>query len=350
MNLDQIETPAALVDIDKVEQNISRLQSYLNSHNIANRPHIKTHKIPELAHMQMDAGAVGIACQKLGEAEVMSQAGLKDIFIPYNIMGATKLTRLQQLAQRVRLAVAADSDYTVAGYASIISTLSNELEVIVECDIGGSRCGAQTPQQAADLARTIHRTEGLRFGGLMTYPMNEQLGPFVAETKALLATDRIDVAKVSSGGTPKVWQTHTFPGITEHRAGTYIYGDRMQMQAGALTQEECAFRVATTVISRPTADRGIVDGGSKTFSSDITPALSGYGLIIEYPKAQMYAFNEEHGYVDFSACDQKPDIGERVHVIPNHCCVISNLFNEVIGVRGEQVEVVWPVAARGLLQ
>lgn len=350
MNLDQIETPAAVVDIDKVEQNINRLQTYLDSHGIANRPHIKTHKIPELAHMQVDAGAIGIACQKLGEAEIMAQAGLKDIFIPYNIMGETKLTRLKQLAKRVQLGVAADSAYTVQGYASIAPALNDELEVIVECDIGGARCGAQTPRQAADLARAIHRTDGLRFGGLMTYPMNEQLTPFVNETKSLLAQDGIDIPKISSGGTPKVWQTHTFPGITEHRAGTYIYGDRMQMQAGALSQDQCAFRVATTVISRPTADRGILDGGSKTFSSDITPTLTGYGLIVEYPQAQIYSFNEEHGYVDFSECDQKPDIGERVHVIPNHCCVISNLFNEVVGIRGDQVEVVWPVAARGLLQ
>lgn len=350
MELAQIETPAAVVDIDKVEQNINRLQHYLDGHGIANRPHIKTHKIPELAHMQMDAGAVGIACQKLGEAEVMAQAGLKDIFIPYNIMGSAKLERLKHLARRVKLGVAADSDYTVRGYGSIASALDHELEVIVECDIGGARCGAQTPQQAADLARAIHRAEGLTFGGLMTYPMNEQLAPFVAETKDLLAKDGIDIAKVSSGGTPKVWQTHTFAGITEHRAGTYIYGDRMQMQAGALTQDQCAFRVATTVISRPTADRGILDGGSKTFSSDITPTLTGYGLIVEYPQAKMYAFNEEHGYVDFSECKQKPDIGERVHVIPNHCCVISNLFNQVVGVRDNRVEVVWPVAARGLLQ
>jgi D-serine deaminase-like pyridoxal phosphate-dependent protein len=154
---------------------------------------------------------------------------------------------------------------------------------------------------------------------------------------------------VSGGGTPRIWETHTFPEVNEQRAGSYIYGDRALMRAGAVSQEHCALTVITTVVSRPTPERGILDGGSKTFSSDLF-GLDGYGLILEYPEAKIYALNEEHGYVDFSACGRKPDIGERVSVIPNHCCVVSNLFNEVIGVRHNRVEVVWPVAGRGALQ
>jgi D-serine deaminase-like pyridoxal phosphate-dependent protein len=146
-----------------------------------------------------------------------------------------------------------------------------------------------------------------------------------------------------------MWQAHTHPEVNEHRAGMYVYGDRNILRSGAMKLEECSLSVITTVVSRPTADRGILDGGSKTFSSDLL-GLEGHGLILEYPEARFYGLSEEHGHVDFSACQRKPDIGERVTVIPNHCCVVNNLFNQIVGVRHGTVEVTWPVAGRGALQ
>ena len=348
MDINQLDTPVALVELDKLESNITRLQKYLDEHGIANRPHIKTHKIPEIAHMQVNAGAVGITCQKIGEAEVMAQAGIKDIFLPYNIIGPAKLERLMALARRVRLSVTADSAFTVRGLSDAAGQAGVELPVFVEFDAGFKRCGVQMPQEAADLARLIARSPGLRFGGLMTYPNNDQTDPFIRATKDLLKGD-LEVPYVSGGGTPVMWQAHTHPEITEHRAGTYVYNDRKIVDSGAMTLEDCAFKVITTVVSRPTAERGILDGGTKTFSSD-TLGLEGYGLILEYPEAKIYGQSEEHGHVDFSNCARKPDIGERVTVIPNHCCVVSNLFNQIVGVRNDQVEVIWPVAARGALQ
>jgi D-serine deaminase-like pyridoxal phosphate-dependent protein len=145
-----------------------------------------------------------------------------------------------------------------------------------------------------------------------------------------------------------MWQAHTHPEITEYRAGMYIYGDRNTLKAGAVSLDDCAQKIITTVVSRPTAERGILDGGSKTFSSDLL-GLTGHGLILEYPDANIYTLSEEHGHVDFSQCAHKPAIGERVTVIPNHCCVVTNLFNQMVGVRGDKVEVVWDVAARGKL-
>jgi D-serine deaminase-like pyridoxal phosphate-dependent protein len=348
-NINQLETPVAIVDLDILEQNINRLQRYLDEHGIANRPHIKTHKIPEIAHMQLYAGAVGITCQKIGEAEVMVQAGIQDILITYNIIGQAKLERLMHLTRRATISVTADSEFTVRGLSAAAQQEGSELPVLVEFDTGLGRCGVQFPQEAADLARTIAHAAGLRFGGLMTYPNNDQTDPFAREVKALLKSDGLEVEQVSGGGTPDVWQAHTHPEITEHRAGMYIYGDRYTIKSGAITLENCSLKVITTVVSRPTTDRGILDGGSKTFSSDLL-GLEGHGLILEYPEAVIYGQSEEHGHVDFAKCPRKPEIGERVTVIPNHCCVVNNLFNQIVGVRQGNVEVIWPVAARGMVQ
>jgi len=346
MDISELETPVAVVDLDRLEANIARLQHYLEAHHIANRPHIKTHKIPEIADMQLRAGAIGITCQKLGEAEVMVQAGIQDIFIPYNILGSQKLERLIALARKAQLRVTADSEFTVKGLSEAAHRAGIELPVLVEFDTGSQRCGVQTPQQAADLARFVQRQPGLKFAGLMTYPVNDHTDPFVQQVEGLLAG--IPVSCVSGGGTSGLWRAHQHPVLTEYRAGMYIYGDRAMLKSGAVKLEDCALKVITTVVSRPTDDRGILDGGSKTFSSDLV-GLTGHGLILEYPEASLYALSEEHGHVDFSACPHKPAIGERVTVIPNHCCVVSNLFDQMVGLRGSIVETIWKVAARGKL-
>ena len=346
MIIADLDTPAVVVDLDRVEANIARLQRYLDEHGIANRPHVKTHKVPEFAKKQLAAGAVGIACQKVSEAEVMADAGLEDIFLPYNIMGATKLPRLMRLAARVRFSVTADSAFTVRGYAGAATEAGIELPVLVEFDSGLHRCGVQTPREAAELAQLIADSAGLRFGGLMTFPHDAESDVFVSATKALLKLSGLSVDCVSYGGTPAMWSAHERTEVTEYRAGTYIYGDRSIIKAGSMTLDQIALSVVTTVVSRPTADRGILDGGSKTFSSDLL-GLDGHGLILEYPEARFYDMSEEHGHVDFGPCARKPEIGERVTVIPNHTCPVSNLFDEVIGVRNGQVEQVFAVAARG---
>ena len=347
--IDQLETPVAIVDLDVLEANIARLQRFLDRHGIANRPHIKTHKIPQIAHMQIEAGAVGITCQKLSEAEVMADAGIGDIFIPYNIIGPRKLGRLVSLARRISIRVTADSAFTVQGLSAAARGARLELPVLVEFDSGLDRCGVRSPAEAADLARTIARLPGLRFAGLMTYPSSETVGPFVREVRRLLQPAGLDVECVSGGGSPAAWRAHHYPEVTEHRAGMYVYGDRYGIHHEVMALEECALKIIATVVSRPTGERGVLDAGSKTLSSDLM-GLEGHGLILEYPKAVIYQLSEEHGHVDFSACAQRPQIGERVSLIPNHGCAVGNLFNHMVGVRRGRVEVVWPVAARGALQ
>lgn len=345
MRIDELDTPVPVVDIERMEANIARLQAYLDEHKIANRPHIKTHKIPEIARMQLDAGAIGITCQKISEAEVMAEAGFDDIFIPYNIIGESKLRRLISLARRHTISVTADSAFTIRGLSRAAQEAGLTLTVLIEFDAGLERCGVRSPQEAAELARLITSLPNLHFGGLMTFPVNEHLDRFVQETRTLLKDDRIPIERVTGGGTPGMWKAHLHHELTEYRAGIYVYGDRLSLRAGAVTLETCALKVLATVVSRPTADRGVLDAGSKTLSSDLHD-LDGYGYISEYPEARIDKLSEEHGHVDFSACARKPEIGERVSIIPNHCCMVTSMFDQVIGVRDGNVAITWQVAAR----
>jgi D-serine deaminase-like pyridoxal phosphate-dependent protein len=349
MQISELDTPVVVIDLDRVEANIARVQGYLDQAKLANRPHVKTHKLPLLAHKQLAAGAAGITCQKIGEAEAMAQAGCNDIFLPYNLLGEAKLARLADLARYTTLSVTADSLTVIEGLARQFAHEPKPLSVLIECDTGGRRCGVQSPAEAADLARHVARAKGLHFGGLMTYPYGPESDPFLAETKALLATDGIPVERVSGGGSPRLWHAHEWKELTEYRAGTYIYGDRSMIRYGVLSQAECAMTIHATVVSRPTADRAILDTGSKALTSDLS-GLVGYGLIQEYPEAVIASLSEEHGHVDLSACNRRPVVGERVTIIPNHCCVISNLHNEIVAARGDRVEAILPVSSRGKLR
>jgi D-serine deaminase-like pyridoxal phosphate-dependent protein len=351
MHIDELETPVPVVDIDRMEANITRLQTYLDEHKIANRPHIKTHKIPAIARMQVEMGAIGITCQKVSEAEVMADAGFTDIFLPYNIVGESKLRRLMALARRVTLRVTADSAVTVRGLSKAAVEAGLTLPVLIECDTGAHRCGVQSPQEAAELARLIDKLPNLQFDGLMTYPTppGEHLDAFVRQTRSLIKEDGLTIERVSGGGTPCMWEVHTHPELTEHRAGIYVYGDRLTLRSGAVTLDTSALKIHATVVSRPTPDRGILDAGSKTLSSDLH-GLDGHGYICEYPEAKIYSLSEEHGHVDFSACARKPEIGERVRIIPNHCCTVTSLFDEMIGARDNQVELRWQITARGTVK
>jgi D-serine deaminase-like pyridoxal phosphate-dependent protein len=349
VTLPDIDTPAVLIDLARVEANLSRAQAYADRHQLSLRPHIKTHKLPRFAKRQIELGAVGITCQKIGEAEVMADAGIREIFLPYNILGAQKLARLSALADRVNLSVTADSAATVEGLSATFATRSGKLAVLVECDTGMGRCGVQSPGAAVDLARLIDRAPGLRFGGLMTYPALGAIETNAAWLK--LAVDQLREAglppeTVSNGGTPDLWHAHEVASASEHRPGTYIYLDRFQVTRGVGTLEDCALTVLATVVSRPTADRAIIDAGSKALTSD-TLGLEGFGHVIGYPEAVIRSLSEEHGTVDLSLCCDKPALGESLRIIPNHACVVSNLFDRVILVEGDRVVESVPVAARG---
>jgi len=348
MRIDEIDTPFVAIDLDVVENNIRTTQQYFDQHGIRFRPHIKTHKLPAIAHKQIAAGASGITCQKLGEAEVMAAAGIDDIFIAYNLLGDSKLNRLMRLARQVTMSVAADSEYTVRGLSQAARD-GGDLRVVVEMDTGGRRAGVQTPAEAVALARLIDDLPGLAFWGLMTYPTRAESVPMLEETVRSLKQLGLEPHVVSGGGSPGRFRVHETPVVTEHRAGTYIYNDRSMVASGTATWDDCAMRVVTTIVSRPTPDRAILDAGSKTLTNDPTPE-GGYGYFPDYPEAVTVGQSEEHGHLDLSRCSRKPEIGERVQVVPNHACGTTNLHNEVVAHRRGRVDAIWPVAARGLLR
>ncbi|WP_423069358.1 D-TA family PLP-dependent enzyme [Devosia sp. CN2-171] len=341
-----IDTPAVLIDIDRVEANLKRAQAHADKEGYALRPHIKTHKLPRFAKRQIELGAVGITVQKLGEAEVMADAGISDIFLPYNILGAKKLSRLKALNARVTLAVTADSPDTVAGYAATF-TAEQPLTVLVECDSGGGRCGVQTPAQAVALARQIALAPGLRFGGLMTYPPLhgvEKSNAWIEDALAVFKQAGIAVPKVTSGNSPDMWAPGGGP-VTERRPGTYIYYDRFQVQEKAASLDDCALSVLATVVSRPTATRIVIDAGSKSLSSDLL-GMQGFGLVMG-TELTVKGLSEEHGVIEMPVASDWPRIGERLRIIPNHACVVSNLFDTVTLISGDEVRGTVPVAARG---
>lgn len=349
--LSQVITPMPVIDEDRLAANIARAQAYMTARGLAFRPHIKTHKIPAVARAQVAAGAVGLNCQKLTEAEVFAEAGFEDILITYNILGPARLARLVALNTRVeRLVVVADSAVTVAGLSAAFADQGRPLRVLVECDTGGGRVGVQTPEAAADLAALIAAAPGLRFEGLLTYPDvggAARTEGFFAAAMALLAARGIDCPVRSSGGSPDLWQADLVPSATEHRAGTYVYNDRAMMRAGECGPGDLAMHVLTTVVSHPTPTRAVIDAGSKALTSDLL-GFADYGLIEGLEGARITSLSEEHGVIDLSACTGPlPEVGEVLRIIPNHCCVISNLFDRMVFHRGGIVTRVETIAARG---
>ena len=349
MQVSELDTPAVTIRLDRLEENIRRAQAKLDSHGVGNRPHIKTHKIPAIAKMQLDAGAIGITCQKLGEAEAFVDGGISgDILITYNVVGEAKAARLMALTKRVdRLAVVLDNETVARGLSEAAVRHDADVRFLIECDTGMGRNGVQSPEAASGLAQLAMNLPRMHFEGLMTYPNTfPKTVDFFDRALELFGSAGIPVPVVSGGGTPALKTVEKFPMMTEHRAGTYVYYDVMQVTSGAATWDDCAMQVRLTVVSRPTEDRATLDAGSKVLTSD-QYFLKDYGRIVEYPEARIVALSEEHATVDLSACKERPEIGEVVNVIPNHCCVVSNMVDEVYGVRDGKVEVVWPVAARG---
>jgi D-serine deaminase-like pyridoxal phosphate-dependent protein len=345
-----LDTPVLTADLDAVERNIAGMQAYCDEHGLALRPHIKTHKLPELARLQVDAGACGITCQKLGEAEVMADAGLDDILLSFPLVGEAKAERLAALAKRIRIGVVGDSAPVASGLSTVLARHGLEVDFLVECDTGNERTGVQTPEAAAELAALVDGLDGLRFAGLMTYPTLPESGPWLRTATELIERAGLTVDRVSGGGTPTAHRTHLVDAVTELRPGTYVYGDRACIANGSVPLEDCALRVIATVVSRPTPGRAILDAGSKTLTSDLAIGATGHGLLVEHPEAEVYKLNEEHGMVDVSRCARPPEVGDRVTIVPNHACTAANLHDEIVLHRGSEIVATLRTAARGLVR
>lgn len=347
--LETLETPAVLIDADVADANLRRWQERCDKAGLADRPHIKTHRSVAWALRQIELGAKGITVQTVGEAEVMADAGIRDMFLTTMSFGAAKLVRLGAVAKRSDLSVVADNRAAVDAVAGAAKAAGATIRVLVECETGAGRCGVVSPDEVASLAKYIASQDALTFGGLMTYPAaGKRLESERALQAALAACngEGLDVPVISSGGSPDMWQDDGLAPVTEYRAGTFIYNDRSLVARGTATKEQCAMTVLATVVSRPTPERAIIDAGSKALTSDLL-GLEGHGEVLEHPGAVIYQLSEEHGFVDVSGCATKPQVGDRVHILPNHACVVSNLFDRLFVVSGGELTGALRVDARG---
>src|SRR5256885_4018652 len=293
-------TPCAVIDMDRVERIIARIQVACDAAGVANRPHIKTHKSPLLATMQVAAGAKGITCQKLGEAEVMAEAGIDDILISYNLIGDEKMARLAALQAKASMTVAADNSVVIAGLPRAAAASGRPLSVVVECDTGRKRAGVETPAEAVALAREIAASESLTLAGFMLYPTETgwtDAQKFYDEALAGVRAHGLDATMVSTGGSPNLKNLGKLKGATEHRPGTYIYNDRMQVAAGVASWDDCALNIYSTVVSRAGPDRGILDARSKTLTSDTGGGLQGPRPILENHAAKNARVPREPGFL-----------------------------------------------------
>jgi len=352
MRIADLETPVPVVDLDILESNLDRMQAYCREHGLRLRPHVKTHKCPQIAQMQMDRGAIGITCQKLGEAEIMAEAGIRDIHLSYPIVGVGKAERLGRLANRARISVSVDSDQTLQT-AEVAATMSGrQIGVWIDFDSGAGRTGVSKVEEAVRLAKLALANPNLVFGGLITYPLTPASETFYVNAESAFKADGLSIPGFSGAGTPTAATAHLTPGLTEVRHGTYAFHDRSTVGDGAATLEDCALHVWSTVVSRPTPERAILDAGSKTLSSDRVPeyAGQGFGLIREWPEAVVERLYEEHAIVRIPEGIPGPQIGDRVRILPNHVCVVVNLHDHLAAARGDEIREQLIISARGKTQ
>jgi len=359
--VDDIDTPALVVDLDPFERNLDLMANAARSAGVALRPHAKAHKCPDIADLQIEGGAVGICCQKVGEAEAFVAAGIRDVLVTNEIVGAAKLARLAALAKDATIGVLVDDADNVRHLGAAARDAGTTLDVLVEIDVGMKRCGIAPGAAAVALAETVVRTPGLRFRGLHAYHGSAQhlrapaerrdaiatVVRLARETKAAIEAAGVPCPVVTGAGTG-TWQLERDSGVfTELQPGSYAFMD-VDYHRNALAPDEHDFEqslyVLASVMSAPVRERAIVDAGLKAFAFDSGPPQVWHAPGLDYVKA-----SDEHGVLTVAAGRDPPLPGDRVWLIPGHCDPTVNLYDWIVGVRGSRVECVWPVAARGAL-
>jgi D-serine deaminase-like pyridoxal phosphate-dependent protein len=365
MHVSEIDTPALVVDLDIMERNLARVADYARGHSLRLRPHTKTHKSVRMARRQLALGAAGLTVAKVSEAEVMMAAEPGDVLVAFPIIGHTKLARLMEIAKRTHVTVALDCTFAARQLEDAARAAQVEIGVLAEADVGLGRVGVSPGEPLVQLAQTIAKlAPHLRLEGITFYPghiksLDESgmaglanLSATVRATLDELRAAGIEPGIVSGGSTPTLFHSHEIDGLTEIRPGTYVFNDINTVRSGACAMEDCAASILCAVVSTARPSQMILDGGSKTFSSDrlSNSAEVTFGHVVEAPAARFHKMNEEHGFVDMTHADGEFRVGDRVHVIPNHICTAVNLHERVYGIRGDQVEEVWTVDGRGKLQ
>jgi D-serine deaminase-like pyridoxal phosphate-dependent protein len=364
MKLDGLDTPSVLVDVDIMTANLDRLAGYCREHRLNLRPHVKTHKIPELAQLQVKKGAVGVTVAKLGEAEVMVDGGVEDVLLAYPVYGEIKWKRLVALARRARISVALDSLAVAQGISRHAQEGGVRIPILVEFDTGMRRCGLTIGREAIGTLERIIELPALDYQGLLIYPghflvswerrnqlltlENQQLSHLLG----LLDDAGIPYPVISASSTPTAYMSHQFENINEVRPGTYIFNDRNTVGCQAAVLEDCAVSVLTTVVSTSIPGKAAIDGGSKTFSNDkfLSGDGVGFGHVMGDPGAVVEYLSEEHGHLVLANASRKYRVGHRVRIIPNHVCACVNMHDRIYGIRKDEVVIEWRVSARGAVQ
>jgi D-serine deaminase-like pyridoxal phosphate-dependent protein len=362
--LDDLETPAVLVDLDVLERNVAGVAAWARQAGVRLRPHVKSHKTLEIARLQVQAGADGLTVAKVSEAEVYAEAGFTDLFLAYPVVGVGKPERLLALSARARLTVGVDSEEGAAALSRTFAAAGQRLRTRLKVDVGFHRAGV-SPDGALDLARRVAALPGLELAGLFThagqcyhqacwedvcYSGRREGEALVAVAEALRQAG-LPADEVSVGATPTARSAMFVPGVTEARPGTYVFYDATQVSLGACGLEDCAMTVLATVVSAPAPDRAVVDAGSKTLSSDpLRPTPDGHGLVVAPARrSRLRRLSEEHGVIAVEP-GESFRVGDRLRIVPNHACVVSNLHDRLFAVRGREVVGELPVRARGCVR
>ena len=357
----EVETPALVVSEEILHNNISRMAAFAKSVGVQLRPHIKTHKTPQITRLQIAAGAIGITCAKVGEAEVMvHEAGVQDVLIAYPTFGASKFERLVALMEKARVIQAIDSLAAAQMLSKTMSKFDVHMDVAIEINTGQNRSGIMYGEETVGLAKQIARLPNLHLVGIMTHeghansaPPDQteaiatKAGEDMVATAEAIGAEGIELPMVSVGSTPAAFYTPRVQGVTEARPGTYVFNDNSALQYGLFGVEDMAARFIATVVSRPAEDRAILDTGSKSLAMDPSKSHKGHGYIVGHPDAIIVKLSEEHGVVELPAGENGFDVGDRVEVVPNHICPTVNLMDELLIARDGQIVDTWKIAARG---
>jgi D-serine deaminase-like pyridoxal phosphate-dependent protein len=363
--LADLDTPSLLIDLDTLERNVAEMQDVANAAGVRLRPHTKTHKCPDIARMQLDAGASGITVAKLGEAEVMVEAGIDDLLIAYPIVGERKLERLRALAERASMRVTTDSVEVAEGIGRVGRDLGRDVPLLIEVDTGLHRVGRPAGTPTVELVKELTKVAGVEVLGLLTHAGHayastspeelrtaaEREGLDLVETAERCAAEGIELREISVGSTPTARIVAGVTGVTEIRPGTYVFNDVQQMRLGVATEATCAVRVLTTVVAHPTDERFVLDAGTKAFTSDggDGPPFPGRGVVAGRPELVLDFMNEEHTVGHRTGADDVR-IGDRLEVIPLHVCSTVNMFDEAVGIRSGQVVRMFAIAGRGKMR
>ncbi len=364
MQIADLDTPALLVDLDRLASNLKRVSSYAADRNFRLRPHTKTHKTPEIGRMQIDSGAVGLTVAKVGEAEVMLDSGAEALLLAYPVWGAKKLERLVAVARQVPVTVSLDSVEVAQALSDAARQAGLSFGVLVEENVGMDRTGLAPGAGLVSLGKAVAEMPGLNLLGIHFYPghiwppdensdeLFKKSGELLAQACADFRQAGLALDIVSGGSTPTFFRSHEMPELTELRPGTYVFNDCDMVASGFCGWDDCAASILVTVVSTPRPGFAIIDGGTKTFSSETIPGegATSWGRVVEDPAVKFYMKNEEHGYLDLREAALDVKIGDRLRIIPNHICVAVNLHEKMYGIRRETVEHAWSVAARGKLQ